>query len=311
MSSWKGSLKKTCRVADYCDRQPLSDSPDMHYMECTQPSVSPPPLAARVQITDPAFAFTSSPNSDRHSVTEMRQNMFFFHIFSVPSAKPSINPIVSLEKYICVMLHSFRHKFGNLKTACNWQCIAVSYLTLQTIIQRLEAESAVSREAMHEESRRKEDGMTARHTAALKEAKKSEAKHAERFRVAGLAQVCLSCVWTPQAGHSTPKMNFDQRAIMWLLVPYHLHFPTKVLWNQNLRCTAPWLWRRDIFWVFRVPSLILILLLHDERDWLHLSSFPVQIYWNSGAQPVLMKAGSFQSQDDALVSTHPAYVHNR
>lgn len=60
---------------------------------------------------------------------------------------------------------------------------------LQTIIQRLEAESAVSREAMYEESRRKEEGVTTRHTAALKEAKKSEAKHAERFRTAGLAQV--------------------------------------------------------------------------------------------------------------------------
>ena len=57
----------------------------------------------------------------------------------------------------------------------------------QAIMARLEAEHAMAREQLKEEFRRREEAAAGQHAAALKEARKAEAKMAERFRAAGLA----------------------------------------------------------------------------------------------------------------------------
>lgn len=58
---------------------------------------------------------------------------------------------------------------------------------IEAIMARLEAEHALAREQLKEDFRRREEATAAQHAAALKEARKAEAKMAERFRAAGLA----------------------------------------------------------------------------------------------------------------------------
>eukprot|EP00798_Chlamydomonas_sp_ICE-L_P006342 gene6342-2967_t len=59
---------------------------------------------------------------------------------------------------------------------------------IEAIVQRLEAESAMNRDAMKEDFQRREEALVTRHATALKDAKRAEAKYAERFRQAGVAQ---------------------------------------------------------------------------------------------------------------------------
>lgn len=58
---------------------------------------------------------------------------------------------------------------------------------IEAVMARLEAEHACAMERCHEESRRREEAAATRSAAAVKEAKKAEAKMAERFRAAGVA----------------------------------------------------------------------------------------------------------------------------
>jgi 5-azacytidine-induced protein 1 len=65
---------------------------------------------------------------------------------------------------------------------------------------RLEAEHAAAVEAQREDFRRREEAAAARSASALKEARRAEAKMAERFRSAGMAtKVCdmTVCIRVP------------------------------------------------------------------------------------------------------------------
>lgn len=90
---------------------------------------------------------------------------------------------------------------------------------IEAIVMRLESENAAAIEEVKSECRRREESLIAKHSSALKEAKRSEAKLAERFRLAGTAaDAAESRVESSekQIAHLQKELESRNEQIRWL-----------------------------------------------------------------------------------------------
>lgn len=97
-------------------------------------------------------------------------------------------PICTLSKPLqisCVPVLFMQHMLVSVRQEC-FDCFAV-WLSHGICVQRLEAEAEQDRGRLEEEYRSKAESLVARHDAAFKEAKKGEARFAEKFRTAAEA----------------------------------------------------------------------------------------------------------------------------